>query len=184
MLNAALLLSVLGVVAAWGQGHTIAGNRVVVDRQAHWQQWTFPAGTLDIDETGAVRPHFVPKNILATSDIAAFIKRGKGSEDATLRDALSAGTRAADLVHLFDGDLSTYWEPDPASPLRQWWFEIDLGRLVAATHIRLNIRRRGARRPLPAIRGLDLGWSRGHQRSAQIQPSISHLEVEQGPARI
>ena len=138
MLNAALLLSVLGVVAAWGQGHTIAGNRVVVDRQAHWQQWTFPAGTLDIDETGIVRPHFVPKNILATSDIAAFIKRGKDSEDATLRDALSAGTRAADLVHLLDGDLSTYWEPDPASPLRQWWFEIDLGRLVAATHIRLT----------------------------------------------
>ena len=66
MLNAALLLSILGVVAAWGQGHTIAGNKVVVDRQAHWQQWTFPAGTLDIDETGAVRPHFVSKNILAT----------------------------------------------------------------------------------------------------------------------
>ena len=138
MLNAALLLSILGVVAAWGQGHTIAGNRVVVDRQAHWQQWTFPAGTLDIDETGIVRPHFVPKNILATSDIAAFIKRGKDSEDATLRDALNSGTRAADLVHLFDGDLSTYWEPDPASPLRQWWFEVDLGRLVAATHIRLT----------------------------------------------
>ena len=59
MLNAALLLSLLGVVAAWAQGHTIAGNKVVVDRQAHWQQWTFPAGTLDIDETGAVRPHFV-----------------------------------------------------------------------------------------------------------------------------
>ena len=138
LLNAALLLSVLGVVAAYGQGHTIAGNKVVVDRQAHWQQWTFPGGTLDIDETGTVRPHFVPKNTLATSDIAAFIKRGKGSEDATLRDALSAGTRAADLAHLLDGDLSTYWEPDPASPLRQWWFEIDLGRLVAATHIRLT----------------------------------------------
>ena len=27
MLNAALLLSVLGVVAAWGQGHIISGNR-------------------------------------------------------------------------------------------------------------------------------------------------------------
>ena len=138
MLNAALLLSTLGVVAAWGQGHTIAGNEVVVERQAHWQQWAFPAGALDLDETGAVRPHFVAKNILATSDIAAFIKRGKGSEDATLLDALNAGTRAADLVHLFDGDLSTYWEPDPASPVRQWWFEVDLGRLVAATHIRLK----------------------------------------------
>ena len=138
MLNAALLLSILGVVAAYGQGHTIVGNEVVVERQTHWQQWTFPAGTLDMDATGAVRPHFVSKNILATSDIAAFIKRGKGAEDATLRDALSAGTRAADLVHLFDGDLSTYWEPDPASPLRQWWFEVDLGRLVAATHIRLK----------------------------------------------
>ena len=34
--------------------------------------------------------------------------------------------------------MSTYWEPDPASPLRQWWFEVDLGRLVAATHIRLK----------------------------------------------
>ena len=138
MMNAVLLLSVLGVVAAYGQGHTTAGNRVVVDRQAHWQQWTFPGGTLDIDETGVVRPHFVPKNTLATSDIGAFIKRGTGSEDATLRDALSAGTRAADLAHLLDGDLSTYWEPGPASPLRQWWFEIDLGRLVAATHIRLT----------------------------------------------
>ena len=47
-----------------------------------------------------------------------------------------------------------------------------------------HIRRRGARRSLPAIRGLDLGRSRSYQRPAQIQPSISHLEVEQGPARI
>ena len=61
MLNAALLLSVLGVVAAYGQGHTIAGNRVVVDRQAHWQQWTFPGGTLDIDETGSCVPTSCPR---------------------------------------------------------------------------------------------------------------------------
>ena len=36
------------------------------------------------------------------------------------------------------GDLTSYWQPDPDQPLRDWWFELDLGRIVTATRILLT----------------------------------------------
>jgi hypothetical protein len=40
------------------------------------------------------------------------------------------GSNPSAAANILDGDPSTYWEPDPASPLDDWWIEIDLGRVV------------------------------------------------------
>ena len=37
-----------------------------------------------------------------------------------------------------DGDLETYWQPDTSTPLRDWWVQIDLGRIVSANKIVLK----------------------------------------------
>jgi hypothetical protein len=52
---------------------------------------------------------------------------------------------------VLDGDIDTYWEPDPpASEIElgaQWWFTVDLGRLVIAKRIVLKFVEEGAGDP-------------------------------------
>ena len=126
---------------AWGQTASVRGDQVVVDSQSHWEQWQFPQGTVEI-EGGVISPHFVPKNSDATSDIADHLRRnppgGKDPEDVTVADALQAGTNPAAVANLFDDDETTYWEPAGHSPLGEWWFQVDLGRLVSAKRIVLK----------------------------------------------
>ncbi len=129
-----------GVV--WGQGYRISGNELVVNRSAHWSAWDFAAGTVEISSAGVVEPHFVRKNIDATRDILTHLRRhppkNKEASAVTLLDAVAAGTNVAAVENLLDGDESTYWEPNADRPLLDWWFEIDLGRLVSADRIVLK----------------------------------------------
>ena len=135
-----LTLLFAGVV--WGQGYRISGNELVVNRSAHWSAWDFAAGTVEISSAGVVEPHFVRKNIDATRDILTHLRRyppeNKEASAVTLLDAVAAGTNVAAVANLFDGDESTYWEPNADRPLLDWWFEIDLGRLVSADRIVLK----------------------------------------------
>ena len=41
-----------------------------------------------------------------------------------------AGSNPAAAANILDGDPSTYWEPNSADPLDDWWVEVDLGRVV------------------------------------------------------
>ena len=134
-------IAVLGMETAWGQTASVRGDQVVVDSQSHWEQWQFPQGTVEI-EGGVISPHFVPKNSDATSDIVDHLMRnppgGKDPADVTLADAFQAGTGLAAVANLFDNDETTYWEPAGDSPLGEWWFQVDLGRLVSAKQIVLK----------------------------------------------
>lgn len=126
----------------WAQDHTIRNNQVVVDTKAHWAQWNFAAGTVEISPTGELQPHFVPKNTDATRDILAQLRRfppeGKDAANVTLMDAVDAGTNKTAVPNLFDGNESTYWEPAASQPLQNWWFQVDLGRIVNASRIVLK----------------------------------------------
>ena len=116
---AAAAIGSLGLGPAWGQTATIRDNQLLVDRQSHWEEWHFPPGTVEV-ERGAVRPHYVSKNIDATGDIVAHLKRNPGNKDPeemTLLDAIDAGVNKGDVANLFDDDESTYWEPGIGSPL-------------------------------------------------------------------
>ena len=130
-------LGLWGLVGA--QNHALRSDHVAVTTQRHWSHWAFVEGTLDLSASGAVAPAFVPKDHNAVTDIVQHLRRTAADPDkATILDAIEAGTNAAAVANLFDGDETTYWEPEPDSPLRDWWFQVDMGRLINATRIELQ----------------------------------------------
>ena len=130
-------LGLWGLVEA--QNHALRSDHVAVNTQRHWSHWAFVEGTLDLSASGAVAPAFVPKDHNAVTDIVQHLRRTASDPDnATILDAIEAGTNDTTVANLFDGDATTYWEPDPDSPLRDWWFQVDMGRLINATRIGLQ----------------------------------------------
>lgn len=135
---------------AQGGGYRLTADQLVIDRAAHWRAWEFPVGTLTIDPSGAVTPFALRRNIDATEDIVHFLHlhppedlaRDKAAEDIELADAIEAGSNAPDVLNVLDGDLATYWTPEPVADASElgshWWFTIDLGRLVIAKRIVLK----------------------------------------------
>ena len=127
--------------AAQGAGHRITGNQVVVEGSQHWQNWTFPHSTIEVAETGVVRPRLLRKNINAAFDVLDFMRLhpppalgSKAPEDIQLIDAIQAGSNREGVANIMDGDMTTYWQPEAPLPgvdlASQWWFTVDLGRFV------------------------------------------------------
>jgi hypothetical protein len=48
-----------------------------------------------------------------------------------------AGTDLAGAPALLDGDPATAWVPSAAAPFKDWWVEVDLGRVVSARRIEI-----------------------------------------------
>ncbi len=124
----------------WGlakaQNHALRSDHVVVNSQRHWSNWAFVEGTLHISASGQIAPAFVPKDHNAVTDIVQHLQRR--ADNATILDAIEAGSNKAAVANLFDGDATTYWQPDPDSPLRDWWIQVDMGRLINATRVGLQ----------------------------------------------
>ena len=151
MMHRSLILAVLIAGTAFAQsGYRITADQVVVDRRAHWQSWKFPPGVLDLSSSGTVQPRSLRRDINAVGDIVANLQARppdglkKDPEDIVLADAILGGARSnvAGVENLFDGDMTTYWEPDPPTEEldlgTQWWFIVDLGRLVMAKKLVLK----------------------------------------------
>ena len=142
-----LAVSLAGVaVCAQSAGHRVGGNQVVINGRNHWQNWEFAPGTLTISPDGEVRSRRIQKNTNAVFDIVDYLRfnppaslGGKEPAEIVLSDAVKGGSNVADVVNLLDGDLATYWQPDPPAGDRdlasQWWFVIDLGRVVFAQEL-------------------------------------------------
>ena len=156
-------LGLWGLVEA--QNHALRSDYVVVNTQRHWSNWAFVEGTLDISASGEIAPAFVPKDHDAVTDIVQHLRRIAADPDnTTILDAIEAGSNKAAVANLFDGDETTYWEPDPDSPLRDWWFQVDMGRLINATRIGLQFAPAGQGDPFFAVRSVD-----GRQRRSGQQ---------------
>ena len=140
MVSGKCLLALGLGIGAWGmaaaQNHALRSDHVLVNTQRHWSNWAFVAGTLEIAPSGEIAPAFVPKDHNAVTDIIQHVQRN--TPNATILDAIEAGSNKAAVPNLFDGDETTYWEPDPNSPLRDWWLQVDMGRLINATRIGLR----------------------------------------------
>jgi hypothetical protein len=104
---------------------------------------------LELTPQGEVRARQWRKNINATEGIVDFLRLNppvalgsKKPEEISLEDALQAGSNPGQVAALLDGDLSTYWEPDPlpagADPASHWWLVVDLGRVVFANTLVLR----------------------------------------------
>jgi hypothetical protein len=137
VLSLGFYLGSFGIV--WGQNHSLRSDHVLVNTQSHWNNWSFVKGTLDISSSGEVVPAFVPKGNNAVLDIPQHLQRtAQDPDNVSILDAIEAGSNREAVANLFDGDETTYWEPDPNSPLRDWWFQVDMGRLINATRIGLK----------------------------------------------
>ena len=131
------------------EGHSILGNQVVVNTQSHWQNWQFAEGTLEISSSGELRPQHWRRQTNAVLDIVDHLRwvppqelANKDPAEITLLDAIQGVSNREDVVNLFDGDLTTYWEPEfPSGDFElstQWWFTVDLGRIVLADRVVLK----------------------------------------------
>ena len=120
--------ALLIAVAAWPQGFRIESDRVAVD-EGDWAEWEIAAGTVQLGAEG-VRPHRIREQINAVLDAPNFVS-GEGVQGGIR----AAGTNLAEAANLIDGQEDTFWEPDVDAPLRDWWIEVDLGRLVWARKI-------------------------------------------------
>ncbi|MBM3276757.1 MAG: hypothetical protein FJY95_01565 [Candidatus Handelsmanbacteria bacterium] len=136
-----LVLLVVAGASAQPRGYRLTSDQVLVAGRTHWENWSFAEGTVELAADGSVRPHLVRRQTNASLDILEFLRRhppksigGKKPAELTLLDAVQAGSNRQGVTALLDGDLRTYWEPDPPTPgidlASQWWFNLDLGRFV------------------------------------------------------
>ena len=87
-----------------------------------WETWTYPAGAVQLEERGPLRPILIAQNINSLAN-------------ATVR---GAGAASASALRAFDGDPTTRWRPPAGTPVEDWWLEIDLGQVFPAQQIRLR----------------------------------------------
>ncbi len=120
--------ALLIAAAARAQGYRLESDRVAID-EGDWAEWEVAAGTVQFGSEG-VRPHLIRESINAALDAPNFVY-GEGVQGGIR----AAGVRLAEAAQVIDGQGDTFWEPDLDAPLRDWWVEIDLGRLVWARKI-------------------------------------------------
>ncbi len=134
---------------AWLALLTVPGwaEMLSFDSAEKWQSWTMPAGLVQVDVEGVLRLTKYRKEVDAIRDAHLFThstqKRGE-----VAGGIWQAGSGSATATNAIDGDPATFWQPDPADELKNWFLDIDLGRAVLARHIRLTFPDQEGARPL------------------------------------
>ena len=130
------------------KGHTIETNAVVIEGRDHFERWGSAATTLVIDDDG-VSPRRLRRHSNAVLEIVEALRqrppehlRDKPKEEIELLDVVQGGSNREDVVNALDGDMSTFWEPAPPTSadnlVNEWWFTVDMGRVVFANTIVLR----------------------------------------------
>ena len=130
----------LGVGAVWA-------DELRFDSAATWRTWQMPADLVQIGTDGRLRLRKFRKEINAVANAGDFhhATQERGEVTGGIWEAKS-NPQTADFI--IDGDLATFWQPDPDDALDQWSVQIDLGRPVLARQIRLVFPDREGARPL------------------------------------
>ncbi len=130
----------LGIGAVWA-------DELRFDRAEAWQTWQMPNDLVQIGADGRLRLRKFRKEINAVANAGDFrhATQERGEVAGGIWEAKS-NPQTADLI--VDGDLATFWQPDPDDALDQWSVQIDLGRPVLARQIRLIFPDREGARPL------------------------------------
>ena len=115
-------------------GYRLTRDAVVIDRAAHWAAWEAPIGTHVVAAEGVVLPRFLRRDINAALNAVEF-ETAEAGGDTLVGGIRMAGSSAAQAPFTIDGDQATYWEPDPADPLKDWFVDVELGRTVIAKRV-------------------------------------------------
>ena len=108
------------------------------ERKADWDTWTFPRGALVQNEDGSIGLNRIDKSINAAANARDFLHTVKSTRDLVPGGIrfVASGQETAD--NLIDGREDTWWQPAQEDVIDDWWVEVDLGRMVYATKIRLT----------------------------------------------
>ncbi len=94
-------------------------NQVVVNSPSHWGIWEFAEGTLEITSSGELLPRRWHRPINAVLDIVDHLRWSPPEELADrapakiiLLDAVQGVSNLEEVVNAFDGDMTTFWEPE------------------------------------------------------------------------
>ena len=130
----------LGVGAVWA-------DELRFDSAAAWRSWQMPADLVQIGADGRLQLRKFRKEINAVANAGDFrhATQERGEVTGGIWEAKS-NPQTADFI--IDGDLATFWQPDPDDAPDQWSVQIDLGRPVLARQIRLVFPDREGARPL------------------------------------
>ena len=141
----------IALLALGSVGATAAQEVFAIDSKAQWDTWTFPRDIVIIDEDGSIKPVEFDQPSNAALDAANFThKLRQGGEAQGGVWKIGSGQATADRV--VDGDPTTYWQPDQDAPLEDWWLEINLGRVVPVSSVRLTFPDEEGARPLQEFR--------------------------------
>jgi hypothetical protein len=121
-----------------------------VNTKAQWETWTFPVGTIDISDDGSIRPVRFEQPFNAAPSAPLFFHDLKSGEQQG--GVWKVGSNTVDAARIIDDDPTTYWQPSQDDPVDSWWIEIDLGRMVAVTEVRLHFPDEEGARPLRSFR--------------------------------
>jgi len=122
-------LLILGAVGAGAA----AAEELRTFGPAEMAAWDYPRGLVDVDSGGVrVRPFTGPYNAMTDADRYRSVVIGEHG-----KQRFRSASNAATAPLLGDQNLSTWWRPDPTDPVTRWWVEIDLGRCVVASRIRV-----------------------------------------------
>ena len=161
----AILYTLLLPAVAWAQGYRLEPNQLIIS-ESDWSGWNFPAGSVDFSDEG-VRPHFVQRQINAALNAGAFSR-----EDVT-GGIRRAGTNFAGAAQLMDGLEETYWEPALDAPLRDWWVEVDLGRVVWAEKVVVKFVAEGVGDPFLQFKVLTSNGDEAFQGSQSLDYRVA-----------
>jgi len=114
-----------------------SGGTYRIQRRADWESWTYPAESVVLEEDGSIGLKWYRKNINAAADAASFEHESKDAKGLVSGGVRKAGSNLATAPRIIDGDMATWWRPAASAPLDEWWLELDLGRAVLASKIRI-----------------------------------------------
>ncbi len=121
-----------GVVLLWAAAAAHATIVRTFDN-TDFATWDYPRGLVKLSDEGVkVEPFAGPYN--AMTNLHAFKSSVIGEHG---KKSFRTPSNERDAPLMGDQDPTTWWRPEPADPVDKWWVEIDLGRCVPATEIRV-----------------------------------------------
>jgi hypothetical protein len=107
------------------------------ERQSDWDSWTFPQGAVVPNPDGTVGLNRIDKGTDASLDAPTFLHASKSQKEPIPGGVHVVGSGTATAGNIIDGRSDTWWRPDSADVVADWFVEVDLGRMVLAKKVRL-----------------------------------------------
>ena len=130
MSKTGIFLALLVLVARF-----VSGDELRIDRKSQWQTWSIPLGAVELLDDGGIQLNRFSKESNPLEDMENFEHDTR--KQGEVRGGVQVLSNERDARFLHDGDPETWWQPDPEDGLDNWWFHVDLGRVVLLEKVKL-----------------------------------------------